>query len=377
MIPGHDLHPCDGKLIENQGMNVNDIDTAILTPVFKTYAAVSHARVKYHMSAAVSLDFPVCSVGNIAFGGTAKTPTVEYIARSLVADGHKPGIALRGWKGRLDRENLPPELVSDGRDILLGWHDCGDEARLLARELLGLKIPVAIGRNRIDACKLLIENTDVDLLILDDGFQYVKLKRNVDLVLLDTLIPFGRMDLKTGPLREPASALSRADAILLTRIESVPDNRLEKITRKLNSILKNPPPIFNVRTVVKKIISAQSGEILDKDFIRGKRIMPFMGIGNPLSFEHTVGSLEVESLDSIVFPDHYPYDLKDIDKINRRALLLGAEIIATTSKDAVRLNGFNGNFELPLCVVEIEMAIDEEEEFIGMLKSKMLGERTG
>jgi tetraacyldisaccharide 4'-kinase len=349
------------------------IDTAILTPVFKAYSAVSHARIKRIMNGATGLPVPVCSVGNIAFGGTAKTPTVEYVARVLASHGRRPGIVLRGWMGRLDRENAPAQVVSDGARIRLEWRDCGDEASLLAESLLDTGVPVAVGRNRIEACRLLLDKSGVDVLVLDDAFQYVRIRRDFDLALVDTLVPFGRLDLRTGPLREPVYALQRADAILLTRTESVEKDRMDGITGRLRSELSILPPIFTAKTQVRKISSGIAGELMGRSGLSGKRVTAFTGIGNPLGFIHTLASLGVELQDVRSYPDHHPYDNRDINRINRKAVASDTEWIATTTKDAVRLNGIVEKFELPLCVVEIEIVIDEKDRFDGMVMEKLTG----
>jgi len=351
------------------------IASPIMNPLYSLYARISHRRVLRHMSDAIELPVPTISIGNISFGGTAKTPMAEHIARMAVRHGAQPGIVLRGYRGRIDREALPPTLVSDGSTIHLGWEDSGDEARLLAENLLGFGVPVAVGRDRIGGSLLLTENHNVDVIILDDGFQFTSLARDIDLVLVDALAPFGRLNGGSGPLREPARALVRADAVLITRSEAVTDNEMSQIQETLRRLVENLPPVFCVRTRVRGILRGTDCTNLASDDIQGSRIVGFTGIGNPRSFEHTLSELNCEIAELIEFPDHHPYTASDIEKVKSAALKAGADSIVTTCKDAVRVNGCLRNLSMPLHVVDIEVVIEDEDSLVSLLDDKMRNSR--
>ena len=344
---------------------------AILRPVYSAYAKVSHKRVGSYIKNAVKLDVPVISVGNIAIGGTAKTPTVKHIAANRVRHGFKPGIVLRGYKGSLERESSPPALVSDGDKIFLDWTEAGDEARLLAEILQEEHVPVAVGLDRIEASRMLITNLGVDLIILDDGFQFTGLKREFDLALIDALAPFGRADGGQGLLREPASALERADAILLTRSEAVPEIRIEEIKQNLFHSVRNLPPIFIARTVVRGVIDWKGDDLEPLELLKGLRVVGFAGIGNPSSFEKTIESLGCDLADLVSFADHHPYNSRDISRIDNHAGDAGAEILVTTMKDAVRLEGMGSKFKTPLYFVDIGLEIEHEQGFIDFMSGKV------
>jgi len=346
----------------------------LLHPLYTAFAAVGHRRVRSNMADAVRLPVPIVSVGNIAIGGTAKTPTVEYLARALSRQGFAPGVVLRGYKGRLERESAPPQAVSDGKELLLDWEDSGDEARLLAEALLEEGMPVAVGRDRIGASRLLIDRHGVDIVILDDGFQFTKLKRDFDLALIDTLAPFGRADGRYGPLREPVSALGRADAILLTRSEAIEDTRMEEIRSHLEDRVNDLPPVLIARTEVRGITCSDSTTQVVEEDLAGRRVAAFAGIGNPLGFQHTIKSLDVDLMQLVEFRDHHPYVRRDLARVDRIARRGGAEMVLTTSKDAIRLDGRDTAFTLPLAVVDIRITIDEERRFLDLVLD-CLGER--
>ncbi len=337
-------------------------------------AAIGHRWVLRNANRAVSLPVPVISVGNITLGGTAKTPTAVYLARALAGRGFRPGVVFRGYKGRIDREKAPPQVVSDGKGIRLYWTDAGDEASLAAEELIDVGVPVAVGRDRASASRLLIEGHGADIIILDDGFQFTALHRDFDLVLIDALAPFGRSDGLMGLLREPVGALGRADAILITHCEAVMPDRVEEIRLKLRAMIADPPPIFTARTTVSGMRNCCNVQADSGQGISGRIVAAFAGIGNPLSFEHTVGTLGCELAEMIRFRDHHVYARRDLGRIERRARKTGAEIVLTTAKDAVRLNGMTDAMSLPMWVVNIEVVVDDEDELLGRVM-RSVGER--
>ena len=160
----------------------------------------------------------VISVGNLTVGGTGKTPMTIHLARRLSCQGYKTAVISRGYGGRSEKSAA---IVSDGHQILLQSDEAGDEPFMIARNLK--HIPVIVGQNRVKAGWLAIEKFAPDVIVLDDAFQHLKLVRDIDLVLLDYHRPYGNKHLlPRGTLREPISALARADAFILTRCDAVP-----------------------------------------------------------------------------------------------------------------------------------------------------------
>ncbi len=331
-------------------------------PILSAFAEVGHRRVLNNMKKPVRLDVPVISVGNIAFGGTSKTPMVEYLARMYAGKGLKPGVVTRGYLGNIDRKRFPPEIVSDGERIFLDWTDSGDEARQLAESLLSFGVPVAVGRDRVTASKMLIEKFDADLIILDDGFQFSALHRDVDLVLIDALAPFGRFDLENGILREPAGAMSRASVIVLTHTDAVDEARIDAITDKLRQQVHPLPSVLSARTLISKIRQHGNGPFETSESLSDSRVTAFAGIANPLGFEKTIESTGCSLTKLFEYPDHHSYRLRDINRIGRFAENSKVDFILTTAKDAVRLNGHTSVLTVPLRVVEIEIEICEDHK---------------
>jgi len=345
----------------------------LLKPIYTVLANVGHRRVRRYMNGSVALDMPVISVGNITFGGTSKTPIAGVIAKELHAEGFKPGIVLRGYRGRIDREKLSPEVVSDGEEIFLDWRDAGDEARQIAEQLINdnFDIPVAVGRNRAAASELLINRHGIDLIILDDGYQYSKLRRDFDIVLVDAMRPFGNLTLGNGLLREPLLALKRADAVLVTHTEAVEKNRIDDVTRKIRKSACDKIPVYNTLTKVKRVGAFPSSAEISVHELGDMRYLGFAGIGNIRSFEFTLNNLPGELSGFIGYPDHHPYTKRDIGKIARKSRAMGVDMVLTTSKDAVRLREFSEDFDFKLGVVEINIEIDRQVEFFSSVLRKL------
>jgi tetraacyldisaccharide 4'-kinase len=295
------------------------------------------------------LSCPVISVGNIAVGGTGKTPTVILIAGQLRDLGMRPAVLSRGYGGSAD---APVNIVSDGNRILMNPVEAGDEPVLMAKSLPG--IPVLTGISRFDTGSYAVHDLSANVLLLDDGFQHRSLHRDVNIVLVDTNRPFGNgYMLPRGPLREKAEALRRADAVIRMGIPSQADSALEAIPFE--------GPIFNGCHHPKDIIGAGSGVIHAADTLRNKRICAFTGIGVPDSFRSTLQNLDARIQAFMSFPDHYRYTEQDLDDIRKTALRSSAELIVTTEKDAIKLSDYR-HFCDNLLVLRTEIRIAEGTE---------------
>ncbi len=283
----------------------------------------------------------VISVGNITLGGTGKTPVVEHLARLLHSRGRKVAVISRGYRRKTGprwrrvKEKLlgapTTRIVSDGNNILLNSQVAGDEPYLLAANLDG--IPVLINRNRAKAALYAVRRLKADTIILDDGFQHLGLKRDLDIVLIDSNHPFGNNHIfPRGILREPPRNLSRADMILVTKAREGQQEELKSELRKYNQqaeILEcrhNPVYLRDVRTSIKASL----------EFIQGTKAATLAGIANPYEFEQSLRELGVEVIYSRRFADHHSYTQQELIDTLNRADQRGAEILLTTEKDAVR-----------------------------------------
>lgn len=283
----------------------------------------------------------VISVGNLTLGGTGKTPVVERVARLLHSRGRKVAIVSRGYRRktgprlkRLKEKILgapTTRVVSNGQNILLNARVAGDEPYMLAVNLPG--IPVVVNRNRVKGALYAVRRLKADTIILDDGFQHLALKRDLDIVLIDSGDPFGNGRLFPGGiLREPPQNLSRADLILLTKAN---ENDPEPVKKELSAYLSqaeilscrhSPVYLYDVRTSLKTTF----------DFIKGVKVATLAGIARPGEFEKLLGRMGAEVIYSRRFADHHFYSQQELIDVINEAQRHGAEILVTTEKDAVR-----------------------------------------
>ena len=297
------------------------------------------------------LPVKVVCVGNITVGGTGKTPTVMALAHLLGQAGRRVAIVSRGYKRDDERETL---IVGRGKEgPLLDWRRVGDEPYLLSARL---GLPVVVGANRYLAGKLALETFRPEVILLDDGYQHLALERDLNLLLINAANPFGNgCLLPAGVLREPLSAISRAQAVLLTKADQARD--LEGVLRTIRGY--NPSaPIFRALHRPVLLLDAATGEKKKLEWLAGKRVVAFSGIGDPAYFARLLREQGAQVLQEAGFPDHYAFRRRDLLCLQEQALASSAEALITTAKDALRLPpGREWGQRLPLLVLEIELGI--------------------
>jgi tetraacyldisaccharide 4'-kinase len=328
----------------------------ILPPLSVLYSAIIRTRLSLYRRGTfhtTKLDRPVISVGNITTGGTGKTPLVEWVARSLAAAGKKVCILTRGY-GRDNPDRMV--IVSDGKTIFATPSEAGDEPFLLATNLVGMAAVIS-NADRVAAGNEAIRQFDTDCFILDDGFQHLRLQRDLNIVTIDATNPWGGGHLLPyGRLREPLSGLSRADCIVITRTDQV--TNLDALH---SDIRKHAPnvPVFQSRMKTSRITPLNdSSEALVPP------VAAFCAVGNPSSF---FNSLTHEVVLQKGFPDHHRYSQSDIDSLIDSARRASANSLITTAKDAVKLRSLS--FSLPCYVHEIEPWIENADELIRLIRS--------
>ncbi|MGE0131594.1 MAG: tetraacyldisaccharide 4'-kinase [Blastocatellales bacterium] len=302
------------------------------------------------------LNAPVISVGNLTVGGAGKTPCVAFLARYLRDEGCDVAILSRGYK----RESEGRVEVSDGKEILCEPNESGDEPYLLAKSCPGVR--VVVDRDRYAAGGWLEERAAISVFILDDGYQHLRLARDLNLLLIDAtepldqakMIPFGR-------LREPLTAMRRADAMIVTRSDQPFDRRsFENTIRKF---ARAGTPVFYAHHKMKNLIRLDDGKVVGFADFRGKKIAAVSGIARPDRF---VADLEQMGMNIALrrdFEDHHRYTREELSEIIERALEAGAEAIITTEKDAANLPaGLAGSSALPIFAARIEFGCERESE---------------
>lgn len=289
----------------------------------------------------VRLSRPSISVGNLTLGGTGKTPFVEFLAANLLARGKRPAILSRGYR----RRGRDVVVVSSGNGPLVSAEQGGDEPVALSCRLPRAVIVVAA--RRADAAAA-AERIGADLFLLDDGFQHLSVRRDLDLLLLDARDPFGGGRFPpAGSLREPLSALGRADAFVLTRAEAPPAEETLRTLARWNP----RAPLFRARIRPSGLFE-QGGT----RFQPSGRFIAVCGIARPAGFGEALGVLGLAPEETLVFGDHHRYGLDDLARIERAAHRTSSRWIATSEKDAVKLWG---RLSTPAAAVRLDVDLPD------------------
>lgn len=311
-----------------------------------------------------TLGVQVIAIGNLTVGGTGKTPVVEKFARELRDEGRNVAILSRGYRSKplpvhkwlmnkvlLRDDTTPPRVVSDGRSLLLDSEMAGDEPYMLASNLKD--VVVLVDKDRVKSGRYAIEKFGCDTLLLDDGFQYWKLKgRRLDVVLIDRQQPFGNERLlPRGTLREPPSHLARASFIFITKS----DGNTAELRRRIAQV--NPAAgIIECIHHPLYLEDVFTGQRSGLDLLKGTKVASLSGIAQPESFEKSLVQLKAELVYSKRFADHHRFTQQEILNAINRGKKRQAEAIITTQKDAVRFPKLDRR-DLPIYFMRVEIKI--------------------
>lgn len=341
----------------------------LLSPLSALYGAATRARLMLYRAGALraeKIEAPVISVGNITAGGTGKTPLVAWLARRAAEEGERVCILTRGY-GRADESKQV--LVSDGASLLAEAGEAGDEPRLLAEMLLGVSAVIS-NADRVAGARWALENLRSSLFILDDGFQHLAIARDLNLVAIDATNPWGggRL-LPRGRLREPLGGLKRADALIITRANLVPDIEALRAEAERKSgglpVLVSRTRTTRVRRLADENEAVKNVEEAAMTASLPQPVAAFCALGNPQNFFAHLKRDGHALAYTQSFRDHHVYTQSDVDALTLEAKKHGAQSLLTTAKDAVKLCGLQ--FELPCYVNEIEVGFDDEEKMIELL----------
>lgn len=307
----------------------------------------------------------VVVVGNLTVGGTGKTPVTEKLARVLAERGRRVAILSRGYKSRSEPrwrrfwrwlthgERPAPRVVSDGRQLCLDSEQAGDEPFMLARNLLPLRVAVVVNRDRVQAGEFAIERFGCDTILLDDGLQYLPLRGQINLLLVDSTNPFGNgWMLPGGILREPVANLSRGHYILITKCAAGGAPELRARILALNPSAK----IIECAHVPRNLSALDGLTVLPLDYLRGRRVATFSGIATPERFEEFLERAGARIIHRRRFRDHHRFSEDDLVDVFDEASARDAEFVVTTEKDAVRIDA-ERKWRLPLFYLRLEIEI--------------------
>jgi tetraacyldisaccharide 4'-kinase len=311
-----------------------------------------------------TLGVQVIAIGNLTVGGTGKTPVVEKFARELRDQGRNVAILSRGYRSKptplherllnkllLRDDTTPPRVVSDGKSLLLDSEMAGDEPYMLASNLKD--VVVLVDKDRVKSGRYAIEKFGCDTLLLDDGFQYWKLRgRRQDIVLVDCQQPFGTERLlPRGTLREPPSHLARASTIFITKSDGNTAELRRRIAQHNSSAgiiecVHHPLYLEDVFT----------GQRFGLDTLQGRKVASLSGIAQPESFEQSLVRLGAELVYAKRFADHHRFTQQEVLNAINRSKKRQAELIVTTQKDAVRFPKIDRR-DLPVYFMRVEIKI--------------------
>src|ERR1043165_499657 len=298
-----------------------------LAPLGTLYGALVRTRLRLYRSGFLKSEkvgSPVISVGNITAGGTGKTPLVEWVARALAGEGRRACVLTRGY-GRADERRRV--VASDGERVLADFEECGDEPRLLAERLVGAA-SVVCDRDRVAAARWAREHLGADAFVLDDGFQHLRIARDLDIVTLDATEPWGGGHLlPRGRLREPPSSLARADCVVITRAELAGD--LETLRAEAARLSGGRAAVIasRVRTRGLALLNNPSADS-PNDEHEGRAVendaAAFCAVGNPRAFFEQLRREGFGLRLTRAFVDHHRFTQANVDGVAREAERRGA-----------------------------------------------------
>lgn len=308
---------------------------------------------------------PVISVGNITLGGTGKTPFIIWLAEYLKKERYKTGILTRGY----GRKNKNETIVLLKNNEILDYNITGDEPQLIKNNI-DPDIPIIIGSNRAKSGLLLIDEFGTKIILLDDGFQHLSLKRDLNIVVIDALNPFGNFNVfPAGILRENIGNLKRADIFLITKVDLISTTEKNKIIEFIKKTVYNAVILEGIFQA-DKFISVKTKKEYAPEYVSKSKCIAFSGIGNPDSFRKTLKNINISLLDYIIFPDHYPFMEKDMSDIFKRKIQFNSDIILTTEKDSTRL--YNIKLKDDILFLSIKLKIIAGEELLKERIKKIL-----
>lgn len=342
----------------------------ILTLLSKAYGAGVLLRRNGYVSGFLTsrkLPCTVISIGNLTTGGTGKTPMAIYVAERVRQMGYRVAVLSRGYKGAAEKRG---GIVSNGNSILMDPIAAGDEPFLLATSLHG--IPVVVGHDRYRSGMQAIHRFQTQVVILDDAFQHLALFRDLNLLLLDSTLPFGNGRLlPRGTLREPASALQFSDALIMTRSARPFCSPAEPWTRGRPVFCAVHEPFFSRRfSAGDTLIFQSNAPFTGNARLTGKRYYAFSGIAHNDDFLKTLKKMDADVCGFQEFSDHHFYSAEDIHAIQKAAVHAGAHAIVTTEKDLARLHG-RFQFSMDCVVVGIRMSLDNAMAFDRFIQNRI------
>ena len=371
-------------IMERRGGKRAALLRALLNQASRLYRKIVETRLflyRSHFLKQHLLGCPVISIGNLTMGGTGKTPIVEKLARELIEHGRRVAILSRGYKSvqkplfkrllariKQHQNFFAPRIVSEGGALLLDSRTAGDEPFMLAKNLK--KVAVLVDRDRVKSGLYAIEHLGSDLLLLDDGLQYLKLRHRFDIVLVDREAPFGNEFLiPRGTLREPPEHLRRATHIIITKSNGSDLSFLYERIRKFN----RTADIIECAHRPVELCNMITGETLPLSHLKNLKIGVLSGIASPESFEQGLRRIGADLVLTQSYADHHRYSRQEIERFIARCRRRELSMILTTEKDAVRIPRLS-EMDVPIYYLRIEIEILKGKEIWEKMVTRFAGQ---
>tara|TARA_R110002072_G_scaffold534_6_gene3830 strand:+ start:10271 stop:11332 length:1062 start_codon:yes stop_codon:yes gene_type:complete len=303
-----------------------------------------------------NFEVPIISVGNLTFGGTGKTPFTLWVAQLLNDNKKSVMILMRGYKGKLEDSS---GVLRSGKRLGYNPFEYGDEALLLARRIKNGS--VVVGKKRSENLDYYFEKESPDAVILDDGHQHLKLVRDCNIVLFDSLMPLDRYKVAPlGYMREGFSALKDAKLVVLGRCDQVTIEKREQLKKLIRKSLPFHVPISEICYKPTGFYGIGHKKVLSLEEMSGKRAICVAGVASPESFYNMIESLGVEIINKYSFPDHHYFTVEEVKKLLEEVEEANAYLL-TTEKDIVKMKKVVDDRRILYLEIMVEFLSGEDE----------------
>lgn len=332
-----------------------------LSNIWESIYRVRRSMYEYGILKKSYFKVPIISVGNVTFGGTGKTPVIIWLVKLCEELQRKPLVLTRGYKGKLEHSS---GMIMGGQRFRSNPKEFGDEPLLISRKMKDGA--VVVGKKRSENLKKYFHDVGPDVVLLDDGFQHIQLYRSLNIVLFDASLPLERY--RTAPmgyLREGLTSLKDADAILISRADQVPEEKIESLLGLLAPYHRSDIPVAKLKYVPDKILDCLDKPVMSVENLSGVKVIALTAIASPESFYKLLESYGAQIVEKVSYPDHYFFSLDDINELLFKCTQHSA-IIVTSEKDIVkirrvtqdsRINYININVSFLSGEVEVSNAI--------------------
>jgi len=340
-------------------LNVTSVKNIVLKPFSTIWESAYRIRRSIYEYGVLKKEYfkvPIISIGNITFGGAGKTPMTIWLINKLESYGFDVVILTRGYKGQLENSC---GVIRGGQKFLSNPSEFGDEPLLISKKMK--RGAVIVGKKRAENLKKYFPEIEPDVVLLDDGFQHIQLYRSFNIVLFDAFLPLESY--KTAPLgylREGLTSLKDADAILISRSDQVPEEKVEALLEMLQKYHRKEIPIGRLSYRPVAITDCFDRESIELDELKNKKIIALSAIASPDSFYHLLEGLGANIVHKIVYPDHYFFSHDDVNEILLECVKHDA-VVVTSEKDMVKLRKVTKDPRILSVNIEVEFLSGEDE----------------